>query len=135
LQVFAKSFGVIQPDEIVTKIKAGELNVYDVFDRFTGILVARALAKTIHVYIAAVKSYPRHEGIEVDNYQLRVRAGVPPNMETSLDRIPTREEMRGEQLQESVYSLRLNGRQVTNLSYSGVKEAIRRRGRLEVRGK
>lgn len=95
LGVFAKSFGVSQPDEIVAKIKVGELDVYDAFDKFTGILVARALApKTIHMYVAAVKSYLRHEGVEVDNYQLRIRAGVPPNMETSLDRIPTHEELR-----------------------------------------
>ena len=41
-------------------------------------------------------------------------------------------EMRGEQLQEFVYSIGLEGRTVTNLSYAGVKEAIRRRGHVEI---
>src|SRR5208337_3157502 len=41
-------------------------------------------------------------------------------------------EMRGEQLVEFVYSIRIEGRQVTNLSYAGVKEAIRRRGHVEI---
>src|SRR5208337_3198621 len=41
-------------------------------------------------------------------------------------------EMRGEQLAEYVYSTRIEGRQVTNLSYLGVKEAIRRRGHVEI---
>ena len=42
------------------------------------------------------------------------------------------QEMRGEQLQEFVYSMSLEGRTVTNLSYAGVKEAIRRRGHVEI---
>src|SRR5208282_4076058 len=41
-------------------------------------------------------------------------------------------EMRGEQLADYVYSIRIEGRQVTNLSYAGVKEAIRRRGHVEI---
>lgn len=40
-------------------------------------------------------------------------------------------EMRGEILEEFVYQIEVNGRKVTNLSYAGVKEAIRRRGRVE----
>jgi len=41
-------------------------------------------------------------------------------------------EMRGEVLEDLVYDITLSGRKVTNLSYAGVKEAIRRRGSLEI---
>ena len=41
-------------------------------------------------------------------------------------------EMRGEFLEELVYSIDIQGRRVTNLSYAGVKEATRRRGNLEI---
>lgn len=41
-------------------------------------------------------------------------------------------EIRGEILEDLVYDITLAGRRVTNLSYAGVKEAIRRRGSLEI---
>lgn len=41
-------------------------------------------------------------------------------------------EIRGELVEEFVYSIQLQGKQVTNLSYAGVKEAIRRRGMFEI---
>ena len=41
-------------------------------------------------------------------------------------------EMRGELLEEFVYSIRIGEREVTNLSYAGIKEAIRRRGQVEI---
>ena len=61
LAVFTKSFDVSQVETVV-KIKVGELDVYDALDKFTGILVSMALApKTIHMHVAAVKSYMPHE--------------------------------------------------------------------------
>ncbi len=41
-------------------------------------------------------------------------------------------EMKGELLEEFVYDIEIQGRRVTNLSYQGVKEAIRRRGKYEI---
>lgn len=41
-------------------------------------------------------------------------------------------EMRGEQLQEFVYSIDVNGRQVINLSYAGAKEYKRQRGHFQI---
>jgi hypothetical protein len=41
-------------------------------------------------------------------------------------------EMRGEILEDLVYDVTIQGRRVTNLSYAGVKEAIRHRGNLEI---
>jgi len=42
------------------------------------------------------------------------------------------QEMRGEALEDLVYDITLSGKRVTNLSYAGIKEAIRRRGSLEI---
>jgi hypothetical protein len=42
------------------------------------------------------------------------------------------QEMRGEILEDLVYDISIGGRRVTNLSYAGIKEAIRRRGSLEI---
>lgn len=41
-------------------------------------------------------------------------------------------EMRGELVEEFVYSIPIQGKQVTNLSYAGVKEAIRKRGNVQL---
>lgn len=41
-------------------------------------------------------------------------------------------EMRGEFLEQYVYSFNQAGRNITNLSYVGVKEAIRRRGHVQI---
>ena len=41
-------------------------------------------------------------------------------------------EMRGEILEDLVYDVTMSGRRVTNLSYAGVKEAIRHRGNVEI---
>jgi len=41
-------------------------------------------------------------------------------------------ELQGELISEFVYSIQVQGRTVTNLSYSGIKEVIRRRGDIEI---
>lgn len=41
-------------------------------------------------------------------------------------------ELRGELIEEFVYSTQVQGKTVTNLSYAGVKEAIRRKGHVEI---
>jgi hypothetical protein len=41
-------------------------------------------------------------------------------------------EMRGEILEDLVYDVTIQGKRVTNLSYAGVKEAIRHRGNVEI---
>jgi len=54
------------------------------------------------------------------------RKSLPVQVFQELDRRDENQilsEMRGEQLQEFVYSIKLDGREITNLSYAGVKEA------------
>jgi hypothetical protein len=41
-------------------------------------------------------------------------------------------ELRGELLEDFVYSITIEGRQVTNMTYAGIKEASRRRGDMEI---
>jgi hypothetical protein len=41
-------------------------------------------------------------------------------------------EMRGEILEDLVYDIQIGNKRVTNLSYAGIKEAIRRRGSIEI---
>ena len=41
-------------------------------------------------------------------------------------------EMRGDFLEDLVYDITIKGKRVTNLSYAGVKEAVRRRGHVEI---
>jgi hypothetical protein len=41
-------------------------------------------------------------------------------------------EMRGELLGQYVYRMNLHGREIVNLSYAGIREAIRRRGGAEI---
>jgi integrase len=41
-----------------------------------------------------VKSYLQHESVPIDGKQIRLKVGIPPDIESSLDRIPTRDEMR-----------------------------------------
>ncbi len=43
-------------------------------------------------------------------------------------------EIHGDLLKELVYDITVSGKRVTNLSYSGVKEAIRHRGKIEILG-
>lgn len=41
-------------------------------------------------------------------------------------------EMRGELLDAFVYRINLRGREIVNLSYAGIREAVRRRGGVEI---
>jgi len=92
---FARCFNVDSPDIIVARIKAAELDAYHVLDKFVGWLMANGSSpKTVHTYLSAVKGLLRYEGVSIDSYQFKARVELPPMMEVSLDRIPTREEIR-----------------------------------------
>jgi integrase len=95
-RLFAQCFGSPQDlDFLVARIRKGELDVYECLERYISNLAGKGLApKTIRFYLTAVRGLLRHEGVVVDDYQVRSRVGVPPNVESSIDRIPTKEEMR-----------------------------------------
>jgi integrase len=92
---FARCFNAKSPDVVVELIKAHELDAYNALDKFVSYLLANGSApKTVLTYVTAVKGLLRYEGITLDNYQLRAKVELPPKVEVSIDRIPTREEMR-----------------------------------------
>lgn len=92
---FARCFGVKSADILVERIKAHELDPYTALDKFVSYLLANGSApKTILTYVTAVKGLIRYESIPIDSYQLRAKVELPPKVEVSIDRIPTREEIR-----------------------------------------
>ena len=94
-QAFARCFNVESPDVLVEQIKAHELDAYSALDKFVSYLLSNGSApKTVLTYVTAVKGLLRYEGITLDNYQLRAKVELPPKIEVSIDRIPTREELR-----------------------------------------
>jgi hypothetical protein len=81
--------------QVVARIKAGELDPYKALEQYVSHLAGRGLApKTIGGYLTAARGLLRYEGVKLDNYEVRVRVGIPPNIESSIDRIPTRDELR-----------------------------------------
>jgi len=92
---FARCFKVASPDILVSRIKSGNLDAYQALDKFVGCLTANGAApKTILTYVAAVKGLLRYEEINLDSYKFRAKVELPPKTEISIDRIPTREEIR-----------------------------------------
>jgi integrase len=92
---FARCFKVRSADALVHRIKAHRLDAYKALDKFVSYLLANGSApKTVLTYVTAIKGLMRYEGISLDNYQLRARVELPPKVEVSTDRIPTREQIR-----------------------------------------
>jgi integrase len=92
---FAKCFGVESADIVVSRIKARKLDAYEALDKFVGYLLGNGSApKTVLTYTSAIKGLLRFEDITVDSQKLRDKVELPPKVEVSIDRIPTREEMR-----------------------------------------
>lgn len=80
---------------MVSQIRSGELDVYKALDKFVSWLLGNGAApRTVLTYVTALKGLLRYEGISLDSYQLRAKVELPPQVDVSLDRIPTREEMR-----------------------------------------
>jgi integrase len=91
---FAESQGK-SADVLVQEIKAGRLDLYRALDKYVADLDAQLLApKTIHGYVSSERGLLKYEGVALDNYQMKTKVGLPPRIESSLDRIPTREELR-----------------------------------------
>ena len=95
LDAFARCFDVQSVDLLIAKIKSGKLDAYSTLDKFVSWLDGNGAApKTIWIYTGAVKSLLEHEDVLLDRRKLR-KVQLPANVEVSVDRIPTREELRG----------------------------------------
>jgi integrase len=94
LDAFARCFDVQSVDLLTAKIKSSELDAYNTLDKFVGWLAGNGAApKTIWIYAGAVKSLAEHEDVLLDRRKLR-KVQLPAKVEVSIDRIPTREELR-----------------------------------------
>jgi len=92
---FARCFKADSPDVVVARIKGGKVDAYAALDKFVAWLTANGSApKTVLTYVAAVKGLLRYEEISLDAYKFRAKVELPPKTEISIDRIPTREEVR-----------------------------------------
>jgi integrase len=94
LDAFARCFGVQLVDLLIAKIKSGELEAYSTLDKFVSWLDGNGAApKTIWIYVGAVKSLLEHEDVLLDKRKLR-KLQLPAKVEVSVDRIPTKQELR-----------------------------------------
>ena len=94
LSSFAKYLEVESADDLVSKFKSDPSEVYRALDKFACWLGGNGAApKTIWSYVGAVKSWLENEDISLDKSKLR-RIQLPARVEISVDRIPTRQELR-----------------------------------------
>jgi len=94
LDAFARCFEVESADTLVDMIKAGQLEAYSTLDKFVSWLMMNGFApKTVRTYLGAAIALLEHEDISLDNRKLN-QIELPPNTEISIDRIPSREELR-----------------------------------------
>ncbi|MGD0424012.1 MAG: site-specific integrase [Candidatus Bathyarchaeia archaeon] len=95
LDLFALCHHVDSPDLLVTRIKAGKLNQYQLLDKFISFMSREGYApKSIWGYVSSVKSYYRYEEVDLDDRKFKKTVRLPVKTEISLDRIPTRQEVR-----------------------------------------
>jgi len=94
LDAFARCFDVQSVDLLIAKIKSGELEAYSTLDKFVSWLDGNGAApKTIWIYVGAVKSLLEHEDVLLDKRNVR-KLQLPAKVEVSVDRIPTKQELR-----------------------------------------
>jgi len=118
VRLWAKSLGFDAAEEVVAKIKAGELDAVDALDRFVGRLVEMKRApKTILTYFGAVKGFLEYEDVPLDERRLKARVILPDKYEVSVDRAPTAEEIRRMLLRASLKGKAL----ITLLASSGMR--------------
>lgn len=93
LRVFDKHMGE-SAEQVISKIKAGALDVYGVFDRFISKLDAKgASPNSISGYVCRVERYFAYNDVFVDRVKFRAKV-VMPRIEEPDDRAPTVEELR-----------------------------------------
>jgi site-specific recombinase XerD len=95
LDLFSLCHRVDSPDSLVARVKAGELNQYQLLDKYVSFLNREGYApKSIWGYVSAVKSFYGYEELDLDDRKFKKTVRLPTKTEISLDRIPTPEEVR-----------------------------------------
>jgi len=92
---FAECFEVESADVVADQVKAHKLDAYKALDKFVSYLIGQGLAlKSIIVYVNAATGFLRYEDVEIDSYKFKTKVELPKKIEVSIDRIPSREEMK-----------------------------------------
>jgi integrase len=95
MRELALALGFESADLVLAEIKAGGLDPYVALDKYVAWLVGRGLApRTVLTFVSAVKGLFSSEDIVIDSTKLRNKVELPAQMEVSIDRIPTRQEIR-----------------------------------------
>jgi integrase len=82
-------------DEAVNKIRSEKLDVYQILDGFIDYLMKRGLAPgSITIYLTAVRQFFIHEDLPFDNLKFREKVVAPRNYTVSVDRAPTKGELK-----------------------------------------
>ena len=82
-------------DVVAEQVKAHKLDPYKTLDKFVSYLVDRGLApKNVIVDVNTATGFLRYEDIEIDSYKFKTKVELPKKVELSIDRIPTRDEMK-----------------------------------------
>ena len=91
----ALCFEVESADVVADQVRAHKLDAYKALDKFVSYLIGQGLVpKTVVTYVTAASGFFRYEEIDVDPYRFKTRVEFPKNVEISIDRIPTRDEMK-----------------------------------------
>ena len=92
---FAECFNAANSDEVIQQIQGGRLDPYKCLDKFISYLTGQALSpNSIVTYETAASGLMRYADVNLDPRRLRDKVEMPSKVEISIDRIPTREEIR-----------------------------------------
>jgi len=84
-----------EPEVLVQKIKAGEMEPYDVLNNFISFLVKSGKSpKTTWTYYGALKDFLISEDVPLDAMKLKSKITLPARYEISTDRAPTHDEVK-----------------------------------------
>ena len=78
LAAFARSYDAPNVGAVLNRIKAGKLDPYAALERYVSALHGQGLApKTIRAYTTAARGLLRHEGVRLDDYEVRLKVDLP----------------------------------------------------------
>jgi integrase len=94
IRLWAKFANAANPDELVSKIKSGQLDPYAALQSFiTHLNDTKKAPKTILTYYAAAKGFLLSEDVELSENKLKNKITLPQFYTVSTDRAPTYDEM------------------------------------------
>lgn len=88
-------YGPDRSDELVERVKRGEVDPYRALDEFVGEMVKRGVApKSITIWVHGARKFLEFNGIRLDKERLKSEVVLPKPYTVNVDRIPTHEELK-----------------------------------------